>query len=222
MGKYFIGSGFVDAPILFDESSSSFITSTPSGTTMTEYSNSASTDMKAQFTNKNLLYMGTTSNYPLTGVAVLRDKTDPSLMILSMLNVEDGFTALNDTVSGSDKILNATRFAVNTDENIIYFVVGSEVWSHNLSNNFEKLQFRAPAGETITFLKHRQYSEAAFAFNYIMIGTKSGGNYKVRMFTKSSGNLATDPSVTLEGTGKVGDVMYISPNVSSHTYLNSY
>jgi len=116
----------------------------------------------------------------------------------------------------------ATRFAVNTEENMVYFVVGNQVWSHNMSNDFEKMQWEAPAGEEITFLRHRAYKETGYSYNYIMVGTKQAGTYKVRLFTKSSGNLATNPEITLEGTGEVGDVLYVSPSASSYTYLNNY
>jgi hypothetical protein len=55
-----------------------------------------------------------------------------------------------------------------------------------------------------------------------LIGTKLGDSYKVRMFTKSSGSLASSPDITLEGKGIVRDVMYMSPSVSEYTYSNSY
>ncbi|SDZ77876.1 PKD-like family protein [Arachidicoccus rhizosphaerae] len=223
LSKYHIGSGLADGPVLFDELSGSFVTATGSGTTMTSYKNSSSTTMEAQNTNKTCLYMGTRSNYPLEGIAVLRDKTNPTLLIVSSVATNgSNFTAINDTVSASAVMQTATRFAVNTEENIVYFVVGNQVWSHNMANDFEKMQWEAPSGEDITFLRHRAYKETGYAYNYIMIGTKQAGNYKVRMFTKSSGNLATTPEVTLEGTGEVGDVLYVSPSTGSNTYLNNY
>ena len=222
LSKYHIGSSRVDGPVLFDEVSSSFITASGSGTTMTDYSNSSTTTMDARNTNKTCLYMGTRSAYPLEGIAVLRDKTDPKLMIVSTITTDDGFNAINDTVSEDSKMQAANRFAVNTDESMIYFVAGNAVWSHNLANDFEKLQWQAPAGEEITFLRHRTYSESGYSYNYVMIGTRQAGNYKVRMFTKSSGNLAATPAFALEGTGEVGDVMYIAPTTNTHTYYNSY
>jgi hypothetical protein len=109
---------------------------------------------------------------------------------------------------------------------MMYFLSGNQIWSRNLANKFEQLQFTVPADETVTFIKHKKYAptgaEAPFAFNYIMIGTKSGSNYKIRMFTKTAGNLSTTPAFTLEGNGSPGDVIYISPSVAQTTYLNTF
>ena len=44
--------------------------------------------------------------------------------------------------------------------------------------NSEQLQYTVLAGETITFIRHRKATgtgaEAAYAYNYVMIGTKQG------------------------------------------------
>jgi hypothetical protein len=44
----------------------------------------------------------------------------------------------------------------------------------------------------------------------------------VRVFSKTSGNLAADPDFTMEGSGSVGDVIYIAPRINNYTYPNSY
>jgi hypothetical protein len=122
----------------------------------------------------------------------------------------------------------AERFGlIVADENILYFSTGGEVWSRNLSNGAEQLQFTVPAGEKITFIRHRKYSgsttaEQPFYYNYMLIGTTANGNYKVRAFQKTSGNLAASPAFTMEGKGSVGDVIYIAPPMSNTTYPNSY
>lgn len=161
---------------------------------------------------------------PLTGFAVFQDKTDAGLKILSALTPsKTAFNMVNDTLSTADKLYNATRYMLlDGDENLMYFVVGNEVYSRNLTNRFEQLQYTVPAGEEITFIRHRKYTEAAYAYNYIMIGTKAGANYKVRMFTKTSGNINPTPVFTLEGKGIVRDVLYVAPSVSEYTYSNSY
>jgi len=135
---------------------------------------------------------------------------------------------MNDTLAATDKLNNAERFGlIVEDENILYFSVGQEIWSWNLSNGVEQLQFTVPAGEKVTFIRHRKYAgsnttEQPFYYNYMLIGTTSGGSYKVRAFRKTSGNLASAPDFTMEGKGSVGDVIYIAPPVSNYTYPNSY
>lgn len=228
LSRYFYTYWITD-PFFFDMTSSSFLSATGTGAVMTSVSDAPDvagkkvTDMPANNNNKNLLYWGYKTS--ALSYAVFQDKTVPSLKILSEVTASrTAFKMINDTLQTTSKIYNATRFALlDGDENMIYFVLGNEIWSRNLSNKFEQLQYTVPAGEEVTFVRHRKYtSEAAYAHNYVMIGTKSGNNYKVRMFTKSSGNLASAPAFTLEGTGIVRDVMYMAPSVSETTYSNSY
>ncbi|SMO38787.1 PKD-like family lipoprotein [Solitalea koreensis] len=229
LSKYFMmGSGIQQNPIFFDEMSSSFVSCVANSTVLNLLTDGTGNKIPVNNNNKNLLFMGTKSGSPYTGYAILQDKSNPSIKILSSLTpVSPKLTiTASDTMKVTDKIYNASNYTLNLDdENMIYFTVGNEVWSRNLSNKFEQRQFIAPAGEEITFIRHRKYAgtasgEAPFKYNYIMIGTKIGANYKVRMFTKTSGNLSPDPAVTLDGKGSVGDVIYISP-VNS-TYLNNY
>lgn len=224
LSRYFLTYAFTD-PFFFDETSSSFLSATGTGAVMTSVSDATGangTTMPANNNNKKLLYMGYKTGS--VGFAVFQDKTVSSLKILSEVTPSTtAFKLVNDTLKATDKLYNATRYALlDGDENLMYFVVGNEVWSRNLSNKFEQLQFVVPGGEEITFIRHRKYTETGYTHNYVMIGTKVGSNYKVRMFTKSSGNLSATPAFTLEGKGIVRDVMYMAPSVSEYTYSNSF
>ncbi|WP_316817131.1 PKD-like family lipoprotein [Pedobacter nyackensis] len=214
--------------VFFDEISSSFISSSGSGNVMTALVDAKETQMPAANTNKIMLFMGARSMSPFVGYAVLQDKTDPTKKTITKITRTSTTIDLqNEAIKVTDKIYNAERYALNdTDESIIYFTVGNEVWSRNLSNGHELLQFTAAAGEEITFLRHRKYTglnaEAPYTYNYVMVGTTSGGKYKVRMFAKTSGNLASDPAFVLEGNGIPRDVMYMAPLVGGFTYLTTY
>jgi len=231
LSRYFLTSTSTD-PYFFDDMSSSFLMGTATGAVMTAVTDDAVTAMPAQNNNKKMIYMGfKTTTYVasefasyVNGYAIFQDKANPSLKILSQLNPnKTKMSMVNDTLKTTDKIFNATNYALlDGDENLIYFATGNQVWSRNLSNKFDQLQFSAPAGEEITFIRHKKYTETGYTHNYILIGTKSGDSYKVRMFTKSSGSLASSPDITLEGKGIVRDVMYMSPSVSEYTYSNSY
>ncbi len=132
---------------------------------------------------------------------------------------------VNDTLAASEKLYNATMHTLfNGDENMMYFVVGREIWSRNLSNRFEQLQYTLPADETVSFIRHLKYttsSDLAFNYNYVAIASKKGDSYNIRMFTKTSGNLNPIPAFTITGKGEAGDVMYISPSVTGYTYPNT-
>lgn len=233
LSKYFIGSSYSD-PYFFDETSSSFLSmSMGYGPVMTAINDETGTTMSAKNNNKTVLFLGfksatyipaPTYAYNTVGFAVFQDKTNPALKILSELAcVTTKIKITNDTLKTTDKIYNATNYTLlNGDENIIYFSVGNQIWSRNLSSKSEILQFTIPAGEELTFIRHKKYTETGYAYNYVMIGTKSGANYKVRMFNKSSGSLETTPAITLEGKGIVRDVMYMSPTVNESTYGSTY
>jgi hypothetical protein len=236
LSDYFLTSYLTD-PYVFDETSSSFLSMSQGyGSVMTAISDDATTKMPANNNNKRVLYMGYKSavylpapdyRYKITGFAIFQDKTDPALKILS--EVAPSLTKMkltNDTLKTTDMIYNASNWTLlDGDENMMYFVVNNQVWSRNLSNKFEQLQYSPPAGEEVTFIRHKKYtasSDAAFNYNYVMIGTKAGSGYKVRMFTKSSGSLDSSPAFTLEGNGIVRDVMYMTPSVAESTYANTY
>lgn len=227
VSKYFMAYGSSD-PIFYDEISSSFISSGATGSLVNALSDAAATKMKANNNNKKLLFMGNKNTSPFSGYAVFQDKTDPLLKILSLITPTlPTLTIVNDTLKVADKLYNADNYTLlQGDENMLYFTVGNEVWSRNLSNKFEQKQFTVPAGEEITFIRHRKYTgsgvEAPYSYNFVMIGTKIGVSYKVRMFTKTSGNLSASPVFTLDGTGSVGDVIYVSPSISESTYTNTF
>jgi len=226
LSKYFL-TYFVSDPLFFDETSSSFVSAGGAGTQLNKVNDGAGTAMPANKNNKTLLFLGTFKTSPYTGYAVFADKTTPSRKIISTLTgMPSALKIVSDTLKTTDKIYDATRYAINQDESMIYFLYNNQIWSRNMANRFEQLQFTVPAGETVTFIRHRKWAatgaELPYAYNYVMVGTKSGTAYKVRMFTKTAGNLATAPVFTLEGQGAVGDVIYIAPAISYTTYVNSY
>ena len=218
---------FVSDPILFDETSSSFVSAGGAGSILNSVTDAAGTAMPANKNNKTLLYMGMKASG--SAVALLKDKTNANLKILAQITpTVSAFKMTCDTLLATSKLFNATIVTCNyTDEGMIYFVSGgNQVWSRNLVNKGEQLQYTAPAGETVVFIRHKKYTESAntaYSYNFVMVGTTDGTNYNVRMFTKTAGNLATTPVVTLTGKGSnVGDVFYLSPSVSYTTYQNSY
>jgi hypothetical protein len=233
LSKYFLSTGNDLDPFMFDETSSSFLSMSGGfGTVMTPTTDGTGGEMPANNSNKKLLYMGMRTHAiwnTSTGIALFQDITNPSLKILSTITCNYNtktVTIMNDTLnSASDKIYNATTATVlNHDENLIYFAVGNEIWSRNLSNNFEQLEYAIPAGEELTYLRHKKYTtEAAYAYNLVMIGTKIGSKYKIRMFEKAAGSIfGKSPKITLEGTGIARDVFYVSPSVTENTYTTTF
>nr|WP_162988781.1 PKD-like family lipoprotein [Pedobacter schmidteae] len=223
LSKYFI-SGSSAKPYFFDEISSSFLTSSPTNTVMTPVVDGKDSKMSANNNNKKLIYMAQKTQSPFTGYAIFQDKTDSSLRhLVAITGAPTAINMVPQVLSPSDKIYNATKYALNdSDEDIIYFVIGHQVWSRNLSNKFEQLQYTVPVDQEITFIRHRKYTKAPYAYNFVMVGTKKGSNYQIRMFNKSSGNLLATPSIILEGQGSANDAIFITPSVVNSTYQPSH
>lgn len=218
----------IAASLYFDEQSSSFMTHLMGQSTMTAVGDATTTNMSATNTNKDLMYLGVTAAYgTMPHVAVMRDKTKPNQVITSIITgTYAKLSFKNDTVASTSKLLNGTNITNSLDERVIYFKNGSEVWSRNLANGYEQLQFTAAAGEEITMIRHRKYTTASdktYIHNYVIIGTAdSSGNYKLRFFRKTGGNLNAEPDFTIEGEGRAKDILFISPKVNEYTYGYGY
>lgn len=233
LSKYMISSGSND-PILFDNLGGNFTTlGNGYGSTMTIFSNDAANDFNTANNNQKALFLGMKSNvylpapdyyYKTVGYAILQDKTDPAQKSLCALEKKQYVLSIKkEVIDPSSKLYNASLYTLLLDdENLMYFVNNNQLYSRNLSNGFEQLQFSAPGGEQVTFIKHLKYSESGYAFNFVVVGTKVGSNYKIRMFTKNSGNLDSNPVQTLEGAGTARAIIYIAPAVSDYTYPSTY
>ncbi|MCJ0741104.1 PKD-like family lipoprotein [Pedobacter montanisoli] len=235
LSKYFMANWLTNA-YMYDETSSSFVAlSQGYGTSLTSVTDDAGTAMPAANTNKKLIYMGIKNTtylpapayrYALMGCAIFQDKNNPAVKTISEIYADEFRMKFTNTpINATEQAYNGTNFTVPyAQENILYFSVnGNQIWSRNLSNNFEKLEYTLPAGEEVTFIRHKAYSsEAPYTYNFIMIASQTGGNYKIRMFNKASGSITGGPMVTLEGTGIAKDVLYITPSVGEGTYTTQW
>lgn len=223
LSRFFYTSSFGN-PLFFDELSSSFFSAGGASIQLSIVRDAATTRMPANNNNKKVLYLGFKTSAAAFGV--FEDKTNQNLRILSTITPNtNALMIVNDTLSANDKLYSATMHTLfNGDENMMYFVVGREIWSRNLSNRFEQLQYTVPSDESVSFIRHQKYttsSDAPFNYNYVVVATKKGDTYVIRMFTKTSGNLNPAPVFTITGKGEAGDIIYMSPSVSGSTYPNT-
>ncbi len=231
ISKYHLNGGRSGNKNLFyDEMSTSFLYYNSSGYKFIECKANSNSIMPVQNTNKELLYMGIIKDQSSSpAIAYMKDKTNGNLRILA--KITGSYTSLlikTDTITPDQKIFDATHLTLSQDEELIYFVSadGTEVWSRNLSNSVEQMQFQAPAGETITMLRQRKYAvsgEQPFWYNYVMVGTATDAKeYKVYFFSKSAGNFSAEPNFVMEGNGIPRDIIYMSPKVGYTTYVQGY
>jgi hypothetical protein len=206
------------------------VSATGNGAILTKLPDATGSQMPAAGNNKSLLFLGLKTGTPFQGWAILQDKTDPALKLLTSVKagVTMALSLRNDTLNPSSPIYTAAMYTLlYGDENLIYFVNANKVWSRNLSDKTEQLQYAAPQGETITFIRHRKYAgkndaETPYYHNYIIVGTTSGSKYKIRLFTKTYGNMASEPTATLEGKGSASDILYIAPDVTEATLPSGF
>lgn len=98
---------------------------------------------------------------------------------------------------------------------IAYALDAGKVYSYNLATvGVEKeLTFPGlPAGETITFLSNRYFAGSA-AFDYLVVGTQSGGTYKLYFYNMVGGEPSGNAQFTITGSGKLKSLGYINPKV---------
>ncbi|MFV0484489.1 MAG: PKD-like family lipoprotein [Bacteroidales bacterium] len=179
--------------------------------------------------NKELIYMGMIKDSRgIDAVGLMRDKSDAGLINLFRLkSVSDNLAIISNqgTITSGMKLFDATKITTSQESAIIYFAVGNELYSRNLVTGVETLQYSAPAGEEITMVRSRRYdnsTEPQFKYDYIIVGTSNGANYKVHFFSKTSASLNADPEFTFEGEGQAKDAIFISPRVSEATYMQGY
>lgn len=231
LSPYFLTGQFF-SPLLFDNKNSSFLTAVMAPTVFSNVTDKNETQLSAQNNNQKLLYMAyqndvydaSTFTSRMKGWALFEDKSTAKKTLAYL--EPDGTTLFATTypIEPIQKLNNSSKHSILVKaENMLYFVYNNrDVYTYNLSNGNEQLQYSVPGNEEVTFIRHRTYTEKNYAFNYVIIGTKVGSKYKIRMFEKTSGNLNLQPVFVLEGDGIPRDVMYISPTTSSDTFPPGY
>ncbi|HEY8387674.1 MAG TPA: PKD-like family lipoprotein [Parasegetibacter sp.] len=230
LSKYYLAT-LLHNTLFYDELNSTFYSATGNGSTLVKTTSAGASKMPNANINKTLRYLGHKSySAAMVGWAFLQDKTDPNLRILAQISApnSNALTITPDTLLSTSNLYHAEKMTLlNGDENLIYFSRGNQVWSRNLSNKNEVLQFTVPAGETISFIRHRKFTGSAAAetnyyHNAVVVGTQVGNMYRIRVFNKVSGNISGNPITILEGNGFATDVMYMSPAVVGSTYQPTY
>ncbi len=222
--------------MVFDSLSSTFYKVINGVPNLINVNDKSGTEMSCINNGKKLVYLGNNKLYfGSTAYAVMHDKEDPSLRMVSRINVSslgsDKISISNDTLSQDDEAYDAGIYTISSSEEILYFTSEGGLWSRNVAEKGvpNKLQFDIPDDEEATFIKCIKYKETGVLdYNYLVLGTQKGDKYKIRFFTKTTaGNIDPVPDFTLpEGdefaTGRAGDVIYNSPRVNIFSYIKTF
>ncbi|MDD4031986.1 MAG: PKD-like family lipoprotein [Bacteroidales bacterium] len=221
LSKYIVQNGMSD-PLAYDETSTSFVVIPSYGTQLNAVKDAEGTEMSANECNKKLLYMGARPSNVSFCHAVMQDKTDPSIKFISKIT---GFSSkklliINDTIAPSDPAYRADVFTtIHNAMEVLYFIADNKVYVKNVAaKGTPSVDLGLNlGGATISFIKYLRFQ------NYLAVGTYSGANYKVSLYTvKTTGDVEPIPALVLDGAGIAGDVIYIYPNSSNTTYTNTY
>lgn len=223
--------GGVRYPLLYDEESCSFLSADTYANTMLPLSDNGPVDsIKLPPVNNmdaDLLFMGPRlgSGSARFAWALMKKKQEDTYLMLKLdANCYTPYKnpiQVYDTLDHSLGIIQADRWTTNLDNDILYYVKGNEIYSCNINADYqERQQAVLPAGENITWMRHMKYApynQEDLWFDYLAIATFNGMNYKIYLYGLQGGNLKSDPEM-LEGTGKVGAAIYISPITNTPIY----
>lgn len=139
--------------------------------------------------------------------------------MLYFVSISMSNATLNDVraVDADSHLGRARLFAVNgLQATLLYCVDGNDLYAYDLSgNNAErKLTLQGiPASEEITYVANRYCTLNDDSFDYLIVGTQTGNQYKVYMYEMIGGEPVGDPVRTISGTGKLRKVDYANPNI---------
>lgn len=207
---------------MFDELNKRFMYSDFNGT-LYAYNNEDSQGNIPPYTPNNvpydLIYFGRNqigSNDP-SGFAVMQDPNNPDKRYLYEMSLAGGQE--NPIISVSEitglNFNRAERFAMNElQARVIYYFVGNQLYSYKIDDGVEEpITLNGfDAGDEITYLSNRYWQGGSDDnFNYLAIGTYSGGNYKVYLYNVVGGTPVGAPARILQGQGKMRFMQYVTP-----------
>lgn len=223
MSKYaIVGTDFF---LAFDQISTSFYQGNAKSPYMDDAPKSPLSNLALKETGLECIYLGVTKEIYMDtrkyarSYGVFKDKTgQKGIYLLNSTNNGWEFSKILNLTS-SDKAYNAEIFTIPTEEDVMYFESAGVVYSYNLSNTDNITlteEFNIPDGEKLSVLRHMKNGESAnaYKFDYMVVGTNVGGNYKFRMFTRNEGNFSPKtPVIEFGGKGNCSDVIYVAPNM---------
>jgi hypothetical protein len=232
LSNFFISSyPFLKGPTVFDEVQSTFY-ALDMGSTLIPYLDDGRDNSLKYYPTKNLnadlLYMDYQEGGHKsigTGIALLR-KRDNSDILLAQLEMFSNYWGGGyknpifemDTISSDRPIASADKYAMNKNFDLLYYTKANTISYYNIITKEEKVIYTLDTGEEITYIHHSKYNEgnAQYDFDKLVVASYSGGNYKIYLFDMLAGKPKDNP-VIMEGEGRVGHAIYISPKLNEFT-----
>lgn len=209
-------SGFT-LPLLFDRKSSSFCTVNRNSPNLDFFTKG---NPSPQNMNMDLLFIGgrTFSEYTPgeKALAIMKKRDTEEYQLFTMngipADVSKGPIEKSESLENTLQVLHADFRTLNQNNNIIYFAKNNELFTCNLDSKSEQKQnIKIPAGETITymeFLKYSAYDDKETKFDYLVIATASGDNYRLYLHPVEANSIL--PAIEIyTGLGRVKRVCFM-------------
>lgn len=212
--------------VYFDNKNSSFVGAGSNNTVLTIATDGENTQLTAIENHQRCLYFGAKNNIMTKAIVLFEDKRTGVRSIydltLPLWDMTISMTKRRE-LSRDDKANSATLFTTSRIADVLYFFVDGKIWSYNVANGTEKVEYVLPDGEEVVFIREHDFMTTKeleqYRYKGVILGSNKGGRYCVRLFDTSAGNFtSTSPSVEFSGNGNCRDVVYISPLENTPKY----
>lgn len=213
-------------PLLFDEKSASFFTTSYTSLNLISFKDSPSASSGSDGSpvnnlNADLLYIGVKMGeiYPENTYALMKSRAEEKYLLVKLLSKYTSPyrnpVVKTQELDNSLKILSADFRAMAKDYNLMYFSKGQELWSFDVEQFREvKQNVTIPVDEEITYMEYLRFTpsfDKTKWFNSLMVATNVNGKYKLYRYDVMAGKL--QPGVVIgEGGGRIIRACYLYMN----------
>lgn len=185
-------------------------------------------ELTQNLTNFDCIFCGYSDVASVEGQFILRDNTNGDRYLYQLSGGFSGqYLKSRTKLAAGSHMANADYYACNSiSASYIYCVDGGKLYACVVnSDNLDEVEIKPegiPASEQINFVANQfcRYM-GGDSFNYLIVGTQSGNNYKLYFYEMNGGAPAGQPINTVQGTGKVKKLRYINQSYSS-SYVTYY
>lgn len=213
-----IHSTSISLPILFNQNESSFCSVSRNAPKLLSFTQGP---ISPNNMGMDLLFLGGKTNSAYSPgdevFAIMKKRESEEYKLLKMeglpyTGMQGPLIKESINLDKSLDVLHAEFKTLNQNNNIIYYSKNNKLYSCNLDTQTEDEQSIAlPADEEITymeFLKYSPYGSDDSWFDYLVIATAKGQNYKLYLHPVNAGEVKPADK-TFEGKGRVKRVCYM-------------
>lgn len=152
------------------------------------------------------------SYYEYMPVFALENKTTGERAFYSVNSTSD--VSMLCAIPSGNVSATSNQISFNYDQgSIAYATDGKDIYLTDFTTGDERKATvnGLPSGEKITFVSNVYHSGSGVNVDYLAVGTEANGKYTVSFYKTLGGTPDGSPVFTIQGTGKVKSIRYLSP-----------